>query len=98
MARHETTTLALGLLAFCAGVVVLLMALLLGFYIEATPRASADSAKGQLVAVPGVVALVAGVVALTGRRRAWALVVACVGVAAAVVAVLLLVLVPGGTY
>ena len=72
MARHETPTLALGLLAFFVGMVVLLMALSLGFYIEATPRAIADSAKGHRIAVPAVVALVAGVVALSRRRRRWA--------------------------
>lgn len=96
MARHETATLRLGLLAFCAGVVVLMLALVLGFSIEASPSDTADSAKGQLIAVPGVVALVAGVVALTGRRRSWGLAVSCVGAAAGVVAVLLLVLLPGG--
>jgi hypothetical protein len=96
MARNETPTLALGLVAFCAGVVVLLLALVLGFNIEATPRAMADSAKGQLIAIPAVVAVVAGVVALAGRRRAWALAVGCVGAAAAVVAVLLTILIPSG--
>jgi hypothetical protein len=98
MARHETATFALGLLAICAGVVVLLVALYLGFNIEGTPRAVADSAKGQAIAIPAVVALVAGVVALAGRRRGWALAVGCVGAAAAVLAVLLTVLLPGGEY
>ncbi len=96
MARHEKPTLALGLLTFCAGVVVVLLALVLGFNIESTPRAVADSAKGHLIAIPAVIALVAGVVALNGRRRSWGLAVGCVGAAAAVVAVLLTVLVPGG--
>ena len=94
MARHETPALALGLLAACTGVVVLLLALLLGAYIEATPRAIVRSAKGHRIAVPAAVALVAGVVALAGRRRGWALVVGCVGAAAAVVAVVLTVLLP----
>ena len=98
MARHETPTLALGLLAICAGVVVLLVALYLGFSIEATPSDVADSAKGHRIAPPAVVALVAGVVALAGRRRSWALAVGCVGAAAAVLAVLLTVLLPGGEY
>lgn len=96
MARRETPTLVLGLLAFCAGVVILLLALVLGFNVESTPRAVADSAKGQRIAVPAVIALVAGVVALAGRRRGWALAVGCVGAAAAVVAVLLTLLLPGG--
>lgn len=96
MARHETPTLALGLLASGAGMVVLLLAVVLGFNIEATPRAIADSAKGQRIAVPAVVALVAGVAALAGRRHGWAVAVGCVGAAAAVVAVLLAVLLPGG--
>ena len=89
MARHARPTLALGLLAICAGVVVLLLALVLGFHIEGTPRAVADSTKGQRIAVPAVVAVVAGAVALAGRPRGWALAVGCVGGAAAVVAVLL---------
>ena len=96
MARHETPTLALGLLAFCTGVVVVLLALVLGFSIEATPSDVADSAKGHLIAVPAVVAIVVGVVALAGRRHGWSLAVACVGAAAAVVAVLLTILLPGG--
>ena len=96
MARHETPTLALGLLAACTGAVVLLVALVLGAYIEATPRAIVRSAKGHRIAVPAVVALVAGVVALVGRRRGWAFAVGCVGAAAAVVAVLLTVLLPSG--
>ena len=96
MARRTTATLALGLLSVSAGVVVLLAALLLGSYIEATPRAIVRSAKGHRIAVPAVVALVAGVVALVGRRRGWALAVGCVGAAAAVVAVLLTVLLPSG--
>ena len=96
MTRHEKPTLAVGLLACCAGVVVLLLALVLGFNIEGTPRAIADSAKGQRIAIPAVVALVAGVAALAGRRRGWAFTVGCVGAAAAVVAVLLAVLLHGG--
>jgi hypothetical protein len=96
LTRRETPTLTLGLLALSAGVVVLLLALVLGFNIEATPRAIADSAKGQLIAVPAVVALLAGVVALAARRRGWALAVGGLGAAAAVVAVLLTVVVPGG--
>ena len=96
MARHETSTLILGLVALCSGVVVLLLSFVLGFNIEGTPRAVADSAKGQRIAVPAVVAGVTGVVALAGRRRGWALAVGCVGAAAAVVAVLLSVLLRGG--
>ena len=96
MAQHERPTLALGLFAFCAGVVVLLLALMLGFHIESTPRAVADSAKGQLIAIPAAIALVTGVVALSGRRRSWGLAVGWVGAAAAVVAVLLTLLLPGG--
>jgi len=95
---RETALIALGLLAFCAGLILVMRALLLGFYIEGTPSAMADSAKGQRIAVPAVVALLAGVVALAGRRRGWAFPVAWVGVAAAVVAVLLSVLLPGGEY
>ncbi len=96
MARYERATFALGLLALSAGVVVSLMALLLGFYVDATPRAIARSAKGHQIAVPAVVALVAGVVALVGRRHGWALAVGCVGSAAAIVAVMLAVLLPSG--
>ena len=66
-----------------------------GFSIEADPVAIADSAKGHRIAVPAVVT---GVVALAGRRRGWALAVDCVAAAAAVVAVLLTVLLPGGEY
>ena len=69
-----------------------------GFSIEADPVAIADSAKGHRIAVPAVPAVVAGVVALAGRRRRWALAVGCVAAAAAVVAVLLTVLLPGGEY
>lgn len=96
MARQQTLTFVLGLLAIGTAVVVLLMALVLGFHIEATSRAIADSAKGQRIAVPAVIALVAGVAALVGLRRGWGLVVAIVATAAAVVAVLLAVLLPGG--
>ena len=96
MARLERPTAALGLVAVGAGVLVLLIALYLGFYIEATPRAIARSAKGHQIAPPAVVAVVGGVVALLGRRRGWALAVGCVGAAAAVVAVLLTVLLPSG--
>ena len=98
MARHQTATFLLGLLAICAGVVVLLQALYLGAQIEATTAAAADSAKGQAIAVPAAIALVAGVVAAAGHRRGWALAVGCGAAAAAVVAVLLAVLLPGGEY
>ena len=96
MQRSENPALALGLLALCAGVVVVLYALVLGFSIEASPQDTLDSAKGQRIAVPAVVALVAGVVGLAGRRRRWGLVVTAVGAAAAVVAVLMAVLLPSG--
>jgi hypothetical protein len=96
MARRETTTLALGLAAFCAGVVVILFALLLGFHIEASPADLVDSEKGQRIAVPAVIAVITAVVALAGRRRRWALAVGWVAVAAAVLAVLVAVLLPGG--
>ena len=98
MARRAMAALALGLLAICAAVVVLLVALYLGAYIEATPRAIVRSAKGHRIAPPAGVALVAGVVAIAGRRHGWALAVGCVGAAAAVLAVLLTVLLPGGEY
>jgi hypothetical protein len=98
MARHETATLTLGLLASVVGAVVVLVALWLGFSIEADPVAVADSAKGHRIAVPAVVAVVTGIVALAGRRHGWALAVGGVAGAAAVVAVLLTVLLPGGEY
>ena len=98
MRRHETAASVLGLVALGGGLVVVLLALYLGFSIEGTPKAVADSAKGHRIAVPAVIALVAGVVALAGRRHGWALVAAGLGVAAAVVAVLLTLLVPGGEY
>jgi hypothetical protein len=98
MAQHQTPTFVLGLLAICTGVWVLLVALYLGFTIEANRSAVADSAKGHRIAPPAVVALVAGVVAIAGRRRGWALAVGCVAAAAAVLAVLLTVLLPGGEY
>jgi hypothetical protein len=98
MARHETATFLLGLLAICAGVVVLFVALVLGFSIEASTRDIANSAKGHQIAPPAVVALIAGVVAIAGRRRGWAFAVSWVGAAAAVVAVLLAILLPGGGY
>ena len=66
-----------------------------GFSIEADPVAIADSVEGHRIAVPAVVT---GVVALAGRWRGWALAVDCVAAAAAVVAVLLTVLLPGGEY
>lgn len=89
MTRTQRAATTLGLLAVIAGVVVLLVALSLGFYIEATPRAIARSAKGHQIAVPAVIAVVAGVVALVGRRRGWSLAVGSVGAVAAVVAVVL---------
>ena len=96
MARRAWPTLALGVLAFCTGVVVALMALLLGFTFEASSSDVANSAKGHQIAVPAVVAIVTGVVAIAGWRRRWGFVVACVAAAAAVVAVLLTMLLPGG--
>jgi hypothetical protein len=98
MARHETATFGLGVLAICAAVVVLLVALYLGTSFEANARDVANSAKGHQIAPPAVVALIAGVVAIAGRRRGWALAVGCVAAAAAVLAVLLAVLLPGGGY
>ena len=95
MVRHETLTFLLGLLACCVGVGVVLAALVLGFSIEATPSAITNSAKGHTIAVPALVAVVTGVVALAGRRRRWGLAVSCVAAAAAVVAVLLTILIPG---
>ncbi|SEP83920.1 hypothetical protein [Microlunatus flavus] len=92
---REQSTLALGLLAFCTGTIVLLLALVLGFNLAGTTDGAVRSAKGQRVAVPGVVAVVTAVVALNGRRRRWGFGVACVGVAAAAVAVLLMILLPG---
>jgi hypothetical protein len=94
MARHARPALALGCLSVCAGGVVLLAALYLGFYIEADLRAMARSAKGHQIAVPAVVAVVVGFVAVAGHRRRWGLAVACVAAAAAVVAVLLTILIP----
>jgi hypothetical protein len=96
MARHERTTSALALVACGVGVVVVLMALVLGFHFETTPRAVVDSAKAHRIAVPAVAALVLGAIALVGRRHGWALVVGALGAAAAVVAVLLTVLIPSG--
>ena len=89
---------ALGLLACCVAVVVLLYALYLGAQLATASEGVANSAKGQAIAVPAAIALVAGVVAAAGRRRGWALAVGCGAAAAAVVAVLLAVLLPGGEY
>lgn len=93
---RETALVALGLLAFCTGFIILLVAFALGLHFASSPSADADTAKAQQIAVPAVVALVTGVVALTARRRAWAMTVAWVGAGAAVVAILLTVLLPGG--
>lgn len=93
---RETATIALGLLAFCTGVIVLLLAFVLGFSFEASPSDMADSTKSQQMAIPAVIAVLVGTVACAGRRRGWALTVGWVGTAAAVVAVLLTVLLPGG--
>lgn len=96
MARNERAMLALGLVPFCTGVVVLLLAFVLGLSIEGTPQALADAAKAQRMAVPAAVAVIAGVVSLSGRRRNWAFAVGWVAVAAAAVAVLFTVVLPGG--
>jgi hypothetical protein len=96
MSPHARPALALGCLSVCAGVFVVLAALYLGFSIEADEAAMADSAKGHQIAVPAVVAVVVGVVAVAGHRHRWGLLVACVAAAAAVVAVLLTILLPGG--
>jgi hypothetical protein len=96
MVRHETLTFLLSLLACCVGVVIVLAALVLGFTFEATPSDMIDSAKGHKIAVPAVVALVTGVVALAGRRRRWGLAVGCAAAAAAVLAILLTILIPDG--
>jgi len=96
MARHTRATLALGLLAFCTGGVVVLLALYLGFYIEADEEATVNSAKGQKIAVPAVIALLAGAVAAAGWNRRWGFAVGCVAAGAAVVAVVLTLVLPGG--
>lgn len=95
---REKAMVALGLLAVCAGVIVLLLAFVLGFHLQSSPRADADTRKAQLVAVPAVIALVAGVLELTGRRRRWALAVGWLGAAAVLVAVVLLIVLPGGRH
>ena len=94
--RSEMPTLALGLLSFCLGVIFLMVAFVLGFHLESSPAADANTVKAQVVAIPAVVALVAGVVALARRRRSWSVTVGWVGVGAAVLAVLLNALFPGG--
>jgi riboflavin transporter FmnP len=95
---RETALVGLGLLGFCAGLIILLVALALGFHFESSPSADADTAKAQQIAVPAVVALVTGVVALAARRRAWAVTVAWVAAGAAIVAILLTILLPGAEY
>ena len=95
-ARSEMPTLALGLLAFCVGVIFLMVAFVLGAHLQSSPSADANTIKAQVIAVPAGVALVTGVVSLAARRRDWAVTVGWVGAGAAVVAVLLNVLFPGG--
>lgn len=82
----QTATLALGLLAFVAGVLLLLGAFLLGLHLEV--EYVGRTAKAQRIAIPAVVAVIAGIVTSAKRRRHWARALGWVGVAAAVVAVL----------
>lgn len=96
MTRQVAATTVLGRLAVGVGIVVVLFALYLGFHIEGTPEALARSAKGHRIAVPAVLAVVAGLIALLARPRRWALPVACGGAVAAVVAGLLAVVLPIG--
>lgn len=94
--RSETPTVALGLLAFCTGAIVLMIAFTLCFQLSSSDEAMAEAAKGRTIAVPAVIALVVAVVTLSGRRCQWAFAVGWAGAAVAVIAVLLTVFLPGG--
>lgn len=97
MKRPGMLTFLLGLLATAVGVVVLLYALALGFHLAGSTTALVNSAKGQRIAVPAALAFALGVATLAGLRRRWAFPVACVGTAAAVLAVVLAIAIPSGT-
>ena len=83
----QTATLAVGLLAFIAGLLLLVVALALGFHLEV--EYASRTAKAQRIAIPAVFAVVAGIVTSAKRRRPWARALGWMGIAAAVVAVLL---------
>lgn len=86
----QTATLAMGLLAFIAGLLLLVVALALGFHLEV--EYAGRTAKAQKTAIPAVFAVVAGILTSAKRRRPWARALGWTGIAAAVVAVLLNVL------
>lgn len=76
------------LLCLLACLVLIGHALILGLHFEDTPRALADSAEGRRVGYTAALGAAAAVAALAGGRRrwaSWALVVAVVLTAGAVV-------------
>lgn len=83
----QTATLAVGLLAFISGLLLLFVALMLGFHLEV--EHAGRTAKAQRIAIPAVSAVVAGILTSAKRRRPWARAVGWTGIAAAVVAALL---------
>ncbi len=87
---RPTPVRALGALAVAGSLALLAVALYLGFSIEGTDRAVADSERGQAVAYWAVPGLVAGIAGMAGARRSWGAVVAGAGVALAVVGAVVL--------
>ncbi len=103
---RRSIALLLAVLALAGNLLLTVIALTLGLHFEATPVALADSAKGQWIAVatvPGLVVAIVAIVAVVanrrnGRRPMLGLLAAAASLACALVALVIYLLVPGGTY
>lgn len=82
----------LAALVLVGDLVLLLVALYLAFELEATEVAAERSAKGQAVAVPAALSLVAAVLTMVWGRRPRAVIGLVVAVALAVVSLMVLLL------
>lgn len=84
---NAPTRRAVATLLILIDVVLLLWALVLGFHIEGTTGAIAEAERGQRVAIPTVVSLLAAVVTLLAGRWRWSVAILVVSALAAATAV-----------
>lgn len=100
---RRSIALLLAVLALAGNLILTVIALTLGLHFEATPVALADSAKGQWIAVATVPGLVVAIVAIVAnrynsRRPTLGLLAAAGALVCALVALVIYLLMPGGTY
>lgn len=100
---RRSIALLLAVLALAGNLLLTVIALTLGLHFEATPVALADSAKGQWIAVATVPGLVVAIIAIVAsrhnsRRPTLGLLAAAASLACALVALVIYLLMPGGTY